>query len=172
MKKLITKIETWLDKAPRHALTCFLMMLLVVWSAVSCNYMRMCMIQLDALKVIQKTYVQAVNGCMPITYRQTQDIGEIYDFAVSGLSDLQRQSVDYKIEKIAEAYYEYQESLYRDRDGLFAPNDDPGPGVHVDDNGWKADIAAPFLPPARTADGKTISNTKDNPAGPWSGPTD
>lgn len=172
MKKIIAKIRTWSNQISKRALSCFLILTCIVWSAVLCNSIRMCMTQLDALKLIHKTYVQAVSGCMPITYRQTQAIGEVYDFATSGLSDWQRRSVDHEIEAIAEAYYEYQESLYRDRDGLFAPNDDPGPGVHVDDNGWKANIAAPFLPPARTADGKTISNTKDNPAGPWSGPTD
>ena len=163
------KIYTWFAKMPDHAFSCFTIMILVAASALLCNSLEKHMEQRDALKLIHNTYVQSKNGCTPITYRQTQAIDEAYYIATSGLSDSCRQLVDSKIEAITEAYYEHQESLCRDRDGLFAPNDDPGPGVYTGNNGYKADIRTPFIPPARTANGEAI---QDNPAGHWSGPSD
>lgn len=172
MKNITAEISAWIDRVPKRTLSYFMILVSVVMVAIGCNTVKECRDQLDALKLIQKTYTQAVSSCMPISYRQTQSIGEVYNVAVSGLSETYKKSIDRKIEAIAEAYYDHRENLHRDRNGAFAPNDDPGPGVHVDIGGWKTDIPTPFLPPARTTDGKVINNAKDNPAGCWSGPID
>lgn len=152
MKKALRRVNSWLDKVPKKTYQYTMLLLQLFMIAILCISISARITQQDALDKIHDTYVQATRGCMPITCKQTWEIGEIHEIAIAGLPEKEKRFVEYEIQKINESYYEYQYSLHKDYNGLFAPNDDPGPGVYADnsvkkdDNGWMADIPSAWTP--------------------------
>lgn len=102
-------------------------------------------VQNGARQAIHALHAKAVAG-ESISCTQTWSVRKYYNFAVAGLSDAERAAIDDELHEIASIYMAQQEAL-TEENSAYGRNDDPDPGPHVDDNGYKADIPSAWIPP-------------------------
>ena len=140
MKK---RVGSWLERVSSRTLICIGIMVLML--ALVTSYINF---QGNIRQAIHDLHARALAG-ESISCNQTCRIGKYYKLAVAGLSDADRSTIDAEIHEIASVYTAQQVAIAT-QNRAFGRNDDPGPGPHIDDNGWMADIPSAWTPPVDT----------------------
>ena len=140
------KFVKWLARVPSRRIVCVGLVAIMFAATVLCADISAYIAQREAQEKLLSIYEDSKEH-MPIATAQVREAKELYGVSVTGLREEQKVVFTFMIMNIYEAYYK---NLYQDPEGHFAPNDDPGPGLHVDDNGYKANIPSAWTPPVDT----------------------